>query len=166
LIQNGAIFPTSFSDYETCHLAARSQMRISTVLRAGMIHARVPVEAPPNPHAMFDQLPLNLLSRKLNKSESRSELPAFERSIALDAPTTLFMCIQTADGPRTVIASNVSLAAATQISKSLAAAGHYAEFVDQYGSRENIRERLLRQRLERRFRPRELNKTALRIARA
>lgn len=79
---------------------------------------------------------------------------------------TLFMCIQTAEGPRTVIAPYVTLATAAQISKSLAAAGHYAEFVNQCGSRENIRERLLRKRLERRFKLRELDKTALRLARA
>jgi hypothetical protein len=66
---------------------------------------------------------------------------------------TLFMCIQTTDGPRTVIASHVALAAATEIRKSLAAAGHYAEMMDQCGYKENIFDRLRRAKLESRFKP-------------
>ena len=34
------------SDYETCHLAAHCQMRISTVLRAGTIRAAGTVKPP------------------------------------------------------------------------------------------------------------------------
>lgn len=115
---------------------------------------------------MLDQRPLSLFSRWLNKPEPGPELSDLERSTAPDAPMTLFMRIQTEDGPRTVIAPHVSLAMASQISESLAAAGHYAEFVDQCASRENIPERLLRKKLERRFKLQELNKIALRLASA
>ena len=108
--------------------------------------------------------PFNLLSRWWNKPEPGPELSDLERSTAPDAPMTLFMCIQTEDGPRTVIAPHVTLATAAQISESLAAAGHYAEFVDQRASRENIAERLLRKKLERRFKLHELDKIALHLA--
>jgi hypothetical protein len=108
--------------------------------------------------------PFNLFSRLWNKPEPGPELSELERSTAPDAPMTLFMRIQTEDGPRTVIAPHVSLAMAAQISESLAAAGHYAQFVDQCAYKENIAERLLRKNLERRFKLRELDKIALRLA--
>jgi hypothetical protein len=112
----------------------------------------------------LDQPPFRLFSRWRSKPEPGPELSELERSTAPDAPMTLFMRIQTEDGPRTVIAPHVTLAMASQIAESLAAAGHYAEFVDQCASRENISERLLRKRLERRFKLRELDKIVLHLA--
>ena len=83
----------------------------------------------------------------LRKREPELDLAELERSTVPDAPMSLFMRIQTVDGPRTVVAAGVTLAAAMQISEALAQAGHYAEFVDQC-ARETVRERVRRKRLE------------------
>ena len=54
-----------------------------------------------------------------------------ERSTFPGAPMTLFLRIETERGPRTVIASGLSLEAASDIADAIAEAGHYAEFVDE-----------------------------------
>ncbi|HWF64160.1 MAG TPA: hypothetical protein VN685_06075 [Rhizomicrobium sp.] len=75
-------------------------------------------------------------------------LADLERSTAPDALMSLFIRIQTFNGPRTVIASGVTVASAVLIGEVLAQAGHHVEFVDQCASRDTVRERVLRKKLE------------------
>ena len=95
----------------------------------------------------MDQGPISSLFAWLKKPEPELELAHLERSTVPDAPMSLFMRIQTVDGPRTVVASGVTVAAASQISEALAQAGHYAEFVDQCGAKDSVPERVRRKRL-------------------
>lgn len=80
------------------------------------------------------------------------ELPAEEtplaRSTAPDAPMTLFVRIQTERGPRTIISSGLTLSVASEIAQAMAAAGHFADFVDQCPAI-SVPERLARQRYDR-----------------
>jgi hypothetical protein len=96
----------------------------------------------------MDQSGFDVLLRWLKKPEPELELTHLERSTVPDAPMTLFMRIQTFNGPRTVVASGVTVATATQIREVLALDGHYAEFVDQGSSKDTIPERVWRKRLE------------------
>lgn len=98
------------------------------------------------------------------KSEPAPELSELERSTTPDMPMSLFVRIQTFEGPRTIIASGVTVAAASQISEALAQAGHYAEFVDQCATRDTVRERVLRKKLERLPKLHALDRTARHIA--
>ncbi|HEY5084281.1 MAG TPA: hypothetical protein VII48_07170 [Rhizomicrobium sp.] len=91
------------------------------------------------------------------------ELSQLERSTVPDAPMSLFMRIQTADGPRTMIASGVTVAAASQISEALAQAGHYAEFVDQCATKDTVPERVRRMRLEKLPKLHMLDRTARQV---
>jgi hypothetical protein len=54
-----------------------------------------------------------------------------ERRSQPEAPMTLFLRIRTERGPRTVISSSVTLEVASEIAQEMAAAGHFAAFVDQ-----------------------------------
>jgi hypothetical protein len=110
----------------------------------------------------MDQSPLGFLLDWLKKPEPELELAPLERSTVPGAPMSLFMRIQTADGPRTVIASGVTVAAASQISEVLAMAGHYAEFVDQCVTRDTVPERVRRERLEKLPKLHMLDRTARR----
>ena len=96
----------------------------------------------------MDQGPVFSLLHWLKKPEPELALAPLERSTAPDAPMSLFMRIQTVDGPRTAVASGVTLAAASQIAEALAQAGHYAEFVDQCAGKDTVPERVRRKRLE------------------
>jgi len=98
----------------------------------------------------------------LNQSEAEPELPLaeLERSTAPDALMSLFIRIQTVNGPRTVIASNVTVASAVLIGETLAQAGHHVEFVDQSTSRDTVRERVLRKKLEKLPKLAALDRTA------
>lgn len=93
-----------------------------------------------------------------------AELTPLERSTQPDALMSLFMRVQTIDGPRTVIASNVTVAAASRISEALALAGHYAEFVDQCSRRESIPELVVRRKRERLPKIHQLDRTARQVA--
>jgi hypothetical protein len=88
--------------------------------------------------------------RWMNPSEAEPEvaLAELERSTAPDAPMSLFVRIQTLNGPRTMIASGVTVASAVLIGEALAQAGHHVEFVDQCTNRDTVRERVLRRKLE------------------
>jgi hypothetical protein len=108
----------------------------------------------------MDQSPLGSLLDWLKKPEPELELSQLERSTVPDAPMSLFMRIQTADGPRTMIASGVTVAAASQISEALAQAGHYAEFVDQCATKDTVSERVRRMRLEKLPKLHMLDRTA------
>jgi hypothetical protein len=108
----------------------------------------------------MDQSPLGSLLDWLKKPEPEVELSPLERSTVPDAPMSLFMRIQTADGPRTMIASGVTVAAASQISEALALAGHYAEFVDQCSTKDTVPERVRRLRLEKLPKLHMLDRTA------
>jgi hypothetical protein len=96
----------------------------------------------------------------MRKPEPELELLQLERSTVPGAPMSLFMRIQTADGPRTLIASGVTVVAASQISEALALAGHYAEFVDQCSTKDTILERVRRKRLEKLPKLHMLDRTA------
>lgn len=96
----------------------------------------------------MDQSPFAALFNWLRKPEPELELAALERSTNPDAPMSLFMRIQTLNGPRTVIASNVTAQAAQHISEVLALEGHYAEFVDQCSTKDTVPERARKKRLE------------------
>ena len=108
----------------------------------------------------MDQSPLGSLFNWMKKPEPELELLQLERSTVPGAPMSLFMRIQTADGPRTLIASGVTVAAASQISEALALAGHYAEFVDQCSTKDTILERVRRKRLEKLPKLHMLDRTA------
>jgi hypothetical protein len=82
------------------------------------------------------------------EAEPDVALADLERSTAPDALMSLFIRIQTFNGPRTVIASGVTVASAGLIGEVLAQAGHHVEFVDQSTSRDTVRERVLRKKLE------------------
>ena len=88
--------------------------------------------------------------RWMNSVEAEPEvaLADLERSTAPEAPMSLFIRIQTINGPRTVIASGVTVASAVLIGEALAQAGHHVEFVDQCANRGTVRERVLRKKLE------------------
>ena len=88
--------------------------------------------------------------RWMNSSEAEPDvaLADLERSTQPDAPMSLFIRIQTFNGPRTVIASGVTVASAVLIGEALAQAGHHVEFVDQCANRDTVRERVLRKKLE------------------
>ena len=88
--------------------------------------------------------------RWMNSVEAEPDvaLADLERSTAPDAPMSLFIRVQTFNGPRTVIASGVTVASAVLIGEALAQAGHHVEFVDQSTNRYTVRERVLRKKLE------------------
>ncbi|HUO01701.1 MAG TPA: hypothetical protein VMU31_02905 [Rhizomicrobium sp.] len=111
---------------------------------------------------MMEQSPVSLLLGWLKKPEPELELAPLERSTVPDAPMSLFMRIQTVDGPRTVVASGVTVAAASLISEALAQAGHYAEFVDQCATKDTVPERVRRNRLENLPKVHMLDRTARR----
>ena len=96
----------------------------------------------------MDQSGFDVLLRWLKKPEPEVELAHLERSTVPDAPMTLFMRVQTFNGPRTVIASGVTVATASQIREVMALSGHYAEFVDQGSCKDTVAERVRRKRLE------------------
>ena len=73
-----------------------------------------------------------------------------ERSTFRDAPMTLFLRIETERGPRTVIASGLSLEAASDIADAITEAGHYAEFVDEC-PHESLADLLSRRKFESEF---------------
>ena len=98
--------------------------------------------------AVTDQNLLSFLFPWRTRREPEFALAPLERSTAPDAPMRLFMRIQTANGPRTVIASGVTVKTATEISESLMLEGHYAEFVDECVRRDTVSERVRRRRLE------------------
>jgi hypothetical protein len=54
-----------------------------------------------------------------------------ERSTSPCAPMSLILRFETEAGPRTVIASGIPLAHASDIAWEMEKAGHYAQFVDQ-----------------------------------
>lgn len=112
--------------------------------------------------AVMDQLAS--LFNWLKKPEPELELSPLERSTNPDAPMSLFMRIQTLNGPRTVIASNVTVQAAQQISEILALEGHYAEFVDQCSTKDTVPERVRRKRLEQLPKLHMLDRTARRAS--
>jgi hypothetical protein len=108
----------------------------------------------------MDQSLLGSLLAWMKKPEPELELLQLERSTVPGAPMSLFMRIQTADGPRTLIASGVTVGAASQISEALAQAGHYAEFVDQCSTKDTVLERVRRKRLEKLPKLHMLDRTA------
>ena len=55
-----------------------------------------------------------------------------ERRSQPEAPMTVFLRIRTERGPRTLISSGVTLEVASEIVQEMAAAGHFAAFVDQF----------------------------------
>jgi len=74
---------------------------------------------------------------KLVSRHHKAELPSpeddvevLERSNAPTAPTNLLLRFETANGPRTVIASSVSLNMAREVTEAMIKAGHYAEHID------------------------------------
>jgi hypothetical protein len=75
------------------------------------------------------------------------EMP-LARSTAPDAPMTLFVRIQTERGPRTIISSGLTLSVASEIAQAMAAAGHFADFVDQCPAI-SVPERLARHKYDR-----------------
>jgi hypothetical protein len=79
-----------------------------------------------------------------------AEKTPLARSTAPDAPMTLFVRIQTERGPRTIISSGLTLSVASEIAQAMAAAGHFADFVDQCPAI-SVPERLARQRYDRNF---------------
>lgn len=94
---------------------------------------------------MLDRVnPFRLLRRPGMAEAKPAADPVWDRSTAPDAPMTLFMRIQTENGPRTVVASDITLAAASQISEALVLAGHYAQFVDQCSTAGTVAERVRR----------------------
>jgi len=104
----------------------------------------------------------SLFSRWLGKANAESEfaLAPLERSTLPDAPMTLFLRIQTRNGPHTVIASGVTLAAASQISEAMELAGHHVEFVDQCAATRTIPQRVRRKELEQKLRAPRFNRVA------
>jgi len=108
----------------------------------------------------MDHTPRNSLFDWLKKPEPELALAELERSTTPDAPMRLFMRIQTESGPRTVIASGVTVQAAMQIREALALAGHDAELVDQGTLRETVPERVKRKRLEKLPKLHMLDRTA------
>ena len=60
----------------------------------------------------------------------KDDLPSLERSNTPTAPTNLLLRFETANGPRTVIASSVPLQMAREVTDAMIKAGHYAEHVD------------------------------------
>jgi hypothetical protein len=64
--------------------------------------------------------------------EAAGEEYTLERRSQPEALMTLFLRIQTERGPRTVISSGVTLEVASEIAQEMAAAGHFAAFVDQF----------------------------------
>ena len=109
-----------------------------------------------------------LFSRWLRKPGSGPEFePALiERSTAPDAPMTLFVRVQTRNGPHTIVASGITLAAASQISEAMELAGHHAEFVDQCAATSTIPQRVGRKDLERRLTSPRFDRMAFPAARA
>lgn len=95
----------------------------------------------------MDQSPA-LFRRWLNMSAPEVKLTKLERSTTPDALMSLFMRIQTVEGPRTLIASGITVATASRISEALALSGHYAEFVDQCSNRETVVEHVQRNKRE------------------
>ncbi|HEY2836156.1 MAG TPA: hypothetical protein VGI89_06260 [Rhizomicrobium sp.] len=71
-----------------------------------------------------------------------------ERSSHPDADVTLFLRIETASGPRTIVSSGMPLSAASAIADALTEAGHYAEYVDQRPQL-SMRDRVAQKRYER-----------------
>jgi len=114
---------------------------------------------------MTDQR-LHLLTRLLSRRHEKNscafevQVPPVERSTAPDAPMTLFVRIQTRNGPHTIVASGITLAAASQISEAMELAGHHAEFVNQCVTTGTIPERVGRNDLGRRPKPHEFNRVA------
>jgi hypothetical protein len=60
----------------------------------------------------------------------KDDVEILERSNAPTAPTNLLLRFETANGPRTVIASSVSLKMAREVIEAMIKAGHYAEHID------------------------------------
>lgn len=105
----------------------------------------------------------SLFSRWLGKANAEPDLALspLERSTLPDAPMTLFMRIQTRNGPHTVIASGVTLAAASQISEAMELAGHHVEFVDQCNSTRTVTQRVARKELEYKLRTPRFDRMAV-----
>src|SRR5579863_7784474 len=78
------------------------------------------------------------------------EVYPLERRSQPDALMTLFLRIRTERGPRTLISSGVTLAVASEIVQEMAAAGHFAAFVDQF-PQIPMAERLSRRKYKRDF---------------
>jgi hypothetical protein len=109
-----------------------------------------------------------LFSRWLGKPNSGPEFEPtlIERSTAPDAPMTLFVRVQTRNGPHTIVASGITLTAASQISEAMELAGHHAEFVDQCAAAGTIPQRVGRKELERRLNAPRFDRMAFPAARA
>ena len=60
------------------------------------------------------------------------EMPASDRSTSPDARMNLLLRFETESGPRTVVAPNLPLKLASEITTAMIRSGHYAEFIDQY----------------------------------
>jgi hypothetical protein len=75
---------------------------------------------------------------------------ALVRSSHPDTDVTLFLRIETASGPRTIISSGMPLSAASAIAEALTEAGHYAEYVDQR-SQLSMRDHVARKKYEQHF---------------
>ena len=58
------------------------------------------------------------------------EVQQIERSTCAFTPMNLLLRFETAHGPRTVVASSVSLQTAREIASAMIEAGHHAEIVD------------------------------------
>ncbi|HKD46463.1 MAG TPA: hypothetical protein VKB67_02135 [Rhizomicrobium sp.] len=107
-----------------------------------------------------------LFSRRHEKNSNGFEVqgPLLERSTAPDAPMTLFVRIQTRSGPHTIVASGITLAAASQISEAMELAGHHAEFVNQCVTTGTIPERVGRNEPGQRLKPLEYNRVRVSAA--
>jgi len=91
-----------------------------------------------------------VMGQHLNDDDLTDDSPgeALERSSHPDAEVTLFLRIETASGPRTIISSGMPLSAASAIAEALTEAGHYAHYVDQLPQL-SLRDHVARRKYER-----------------
>ena len=73
--------------------------------------------------------------------------PDYHRSTAPDAKMNMLLRFDTTLGPRTVVASGIPLALASEITATMIRSGQYAEFIDQCQPL-TIAERVKRKKLE------------------
>jgi hypothetical protein len=91
-----------------------------------------------------------LIAVPQQQEAAEEENYTLERRSQPDALMTLFLCIRTERGPRTLISSGVTLEVASEIAQEMAAAGHSAAFVDQF-PQIPMAERLSRRKYKKEF---------------